>query len=130
MDMLNFFSPLIVVSAKLNKHNRSSVLSRLRSPAFRVDFNTTTWDAPPPSSNPTNTENMTSNRGVSYVKTGWSLHFNFRTHFNISINSHIEFRMVSLSSNHASANNGSGLVVGYSRLAIGNALRNHGNSCK
>ena len=129
-DINLVFFTSIVVNVKLNKHNRSSALSRIRSPAFRVDFNTTTWDAPPPSDNPSNTQHMTSNRGVTSVKSGWSLHFNSKTHFNISINSHIEFRVVSLSSAHASANGGSGLVVGYSRLAIQNALRNHGNSCK
>ncbi|EUB59451.1 Signal recognition particle protein [Echinococcus granulosus] len=117
-----------VASAKLHKHTRSTALSRIRNPIFRVEFNTTSWDAPPPSDSPTNTEHVTSNRGVTATKTGWNPHFNSRTNFNININSHIEFLIVSQASVHASLNGGTGLVVGYSRLGIRDALRNYGNN--
>ncbi|VDM34112.1 unnamed protein product [Hydatigera taeniaeformis] len=117
-----------IVSAKLHKHTRSTALSRIRNPTFYVEFNTTSWDAPPPSDSPTNTDHITSNRGSTSAKTGWTPHFNSRTNFNININSHIEFLIVSQASVHASLNNGAGLVVGYSRLGIRDALRNHGNN--
>ncbi|CDI97827.1 NEDD4 E3 ubiquitin protein ligase WWP1 [Echinococcus multilocularis] len=117
-----------IASAKLHKHTRSTALSRIRNPIFRVEFNTTSWDAPPPSDSPRNTEHVTSNRGVTAIKTGWNPHFNSRTNFNININSHIEFLIVSQASVHASLNGGTGLVVGYSRLGIRDALRNHGNN--
>ncbi|VDD74522.1 unnamed protein product [Mesocestoides corti] len=117
-----------ILSAKIHKHNRSNALSRLRGPLFRVDYNTTTWDAPPPSDCPTNTQHMTSNRGMTPTKSGWSPHFSSKTHFTISTNSQIEFRVVSQSAAHMNHNNGSGLVVGYSRLSVRDALRHHGNS--
>nr|VZI44916.1 unnamed protein product [Spirometra erinaceieuropaei] len=84
-----------------------------------VNYNTTAWDAPPPSESPTN-QQITSNVGSTATKNTWNPHFNAKTHFTISINSQIEFRVV--------ADSDPPVVVGYSRLAVRDALRNHGNS--
>ncbi|VDM01522.1 unnamed protein product [Schistocephalus solidus] len=113
------FSPLTVVSARINKNTHSVILSRLRRPSFRLDYNTTAWDAPPPSESPSN-QQITSNVGSTAFKNTWNPHFNAKTHFTISINSQIEFRVI--------ADCDPPVVVGYSRFAVRDALQNHGNS--
>ncbi|KAM3178995.1 hypothetical protein ACTXT7_001502 [Hymenolepis weldensis] len=100
-------------NAKINRHARSSVLSRVRNPVFRVDFHTTTWDAPPPSDDPNNTQNMTSNRGMTSAKSGWNPYYGYRSHFNISPYSTIEFRIVSHAPMHALMHENQGVVIGY-----------------
>ncbi|VDN11926.1 unnamed protein product [Dibothriocephalus latus] len=108
-----------IVSARISKNTHSVTLSRLRKPAFRLDYNTTAWDAAPPSESPSD-QQITSNVGSTPFKNSWNPHFNAKTHFTISINSQIEFRVV--------ADCDPAVVVGYSRFAVRDALRNHGNS--